>query len=294
MAEPAELPPAEGDSSDERRMPFLEHLQELRTCLRNSAIAIFASTIVCYAFRTWILALIARPMMAAWAESEAEVGLGKPEMVFTSPVEPFMVLLKLAIFGGLFLASPFIFRELWRFISPGLYPKERRWGIAFIVISVVLFCGGAGFAYLYVLPASYKYFLGFSMGSLGEIKSVFGHAVDVRLSVPFAVRPMLTLDAYLDLTTVLLLVFGVVFELPLVLSILAMLGIVSAQSLWKWNRYAIIIFAVLGAVLTPGDLVVGQLAMTASLTVLYNLSILLAVIVGRKRKDAEEEAEAAT
>jgi sec-independent protein translocase protein TatC len=289
MVAPApQLPPAQ--PAEEKRMPFLEHLQELRTVLRNSAIAILASTVVCYIFRIELLALLARPLMAAWEQAEVEVGLGKPEMVFTSPVEPFMVLFKLALMAGVFLASPVIFREIWKFISPGLYQRERRWGLAFVITSVVLFVGGGLFAYIYVLPASYRYFLGYAIGSLGEIKSVFGQAVDVKLSVPFAIRPMLTLDAYLDLTSVLLLVFGAVFELPLLLSILAMLGIVSAQQLWRWNRYAIIAFAVLGAVLTPGDLVVGQLAMTASLTVLYNLSILLAVIVGKKRKQAEAEA----
>jgi sec-independent protein translocase protein TatC len=271
-------------------MPFLEHLQELRTCLRNSAIAVFVGTCVAYVFRAELFSLMARPMMAAWQEAQQTIGIGKPEMVFTNPVEPFMVLLKLAILAGVFLASPFIFRELWRFISPGLYARERRWGLFFIVTSVVLFVGGALFAFVFVLPASYRYFLGYSMHDLGIIKEAFGHAIDVKLSMPFDIRPMLTMDEYFGLTSVLLLVFGAVFELPLVLSVLAMLGIVSARQLWKMNRYAIIVFAVLGAVLTPGDLVVGQLAMTASLTVLYNLSILLAVVFGKKREQEAEEA----
>jgi sec-independent protein translocase protein TatC len=150
--------------------------------------------------------------------------------------------------------------------------------------------GGAAFAYQFVLPASYKYFLGYSMHDLGIIKSVLGRNIDVHLSMPFDIRPMLTMDEYFSLTSMLLLVFGAVFELPLLLSILAMLGIVTAKQLWRFNRYAIVVFAVLGAVLTPGDLVVGQLAMTASLTVLYNLSILLAVAFGRRRKEDAEDA----
>lgn len=292
MAEPA--PQLEAPAADEKRMPFLEHLQELRTCLRNSAMAILITTGVAYVFRAELFSLLARPMMGAWDEASREVGIGKPEMVFTSPVEPFMVLFKLALLVGVFLASPIIFREIWKFISPGLYARERKWGLAFVLISAFLFIGGAVFAFVFVLPASYKYFLGYSMHDLGIIKQAFGRTIDVRLSTPFDIRPMLTMDEYFSLTSMLLLVFGAVFELPLLLSILAMLGIVSASQLWKWNRYAIICFAVLGAVLTPGDLVVGQLAMTASLTVLYNLSILLAVIVGRRRKAAEEaEAEEA-
>ena len=279
MAESApQLPPPvveQEGGAHERRMPFLDHLQELRTCLRNSSIALLAATLVAYLFREELFALLARPMMSAWDSAQTETGIGKPEMVFTSPVEPFMVLFKIALLAGVFLASPVIFREIWKFISPGLYARERKWGIGFVFASAFLFIGGAVFAYVFVLPASYKYFLGYSMHDLGIIKHALGRTIDVKLSTPFDIRPMLTMDEYFSLTTMLLLVFGAVFELPLLLSILAMLGIVSAKQLWSWNRYAVIAFAVLGAVLTPGDLVVGQLAMTAS-TVLYNLSILLA------------------
>jgi sec-independent protein translocase protein TatC len=274
-------------------MPFLAHLDELRSCLRNSSIAILGGTVIAYAFRRQLFALLARPLIAAWEEAQREVGIGRPEMVFTSPVEAFMVLFKLSLLVGVFIASPMVFRELWRFISPGLYARERRWGLAFVLTSVALFVGGAAFAYLYVLPASYKYFLGYAGESLGLIKDVMGKAVDVKLSLPFDIKPMITMDEYFGLTSLLLLVFGVVFELPLVLAVLAILGIVSAKQLWRFNRYAVVLFAVLGAVLTPGDLVVGQLAMTASLTVLYNLSILVAFLVGKKRKEEAEAEEAA-
>jgi sec-independent protein translocase protein TatC len=197
-----------------------------------------------------------------------------------------MVLFKLSLLVGVFMASPFIFRELWRFISPGLYKRERRLGLAFVVVSVLLFVGGAAFAYRYVLPTGYKYFLAYASDSMGIIKSAFGRIIDVKLSAQFSIRPMISMDEYFGLTSVLLLVFGAVFELPLLLAILSMLGIVSAGTLWRFNRYAILIFAVLGAVLTPGDMVLGQLAMTGSLTVLYNLSILISVVVG-KRKSAD-------
>lgn len=287
------LPEHEEAPPHEKRMSFLEHLDELRSCLRNSAIAVLGATCVAYLFRKYLFALLARPLIDAWVEAQHEVGIGKPEMVFTSPIEAFMVLFKLSLLVGVFAASPFIFRELWKFISPGLYDRERKWGLGFVVASVLLFVGGAAFAYIYVLPAGYKYFLGYSAESLGVIKEVMGKSVDVTLSLPFDIKPMITMDEYFSLTSMLLLVFGVVFELPLALSILAMLGIVSAGMLWRFNRYAILVFAILGAVLTPGDLVVGQLAMTGALTVLYNLSIVLALFVGRSRKQrAEAQAEA--
>jgi sec-independent protein translocase protein TatC len=274
---------------DDHRMPFLEHLAELRNTLRNSAIAILGATCIAYLFRRQLFALLVRPLIDAWVKAEKEVGLGKPELVFTSPIEAFMVLFKLALLVGVFIASPIIFRELWKFISPGLYARERRWGLVFVLSSVILFVGGAAFAYLYVLPAGYQYFLGYSADNWGIIQDVLGKSVDVRLSQPFSIKPMITMDEIFSLTSVLLLVFGAVFELPLLLSILAMLGIVSAKTLWRFNRYAIVIFAVLGAVLTPGDLVVGQLAMTGALTVLYNISIVLAIFFGRRRKEGEGE-----
>lgn len=293
MAEPAQLPaPEDEDAPGEKRMPFLEHLGELRDCLRNMAIGVVVTTGIAYAFRKFLFAILARPLIDAWVQAQKEVGIGKPEMVFTSPIEAFMVLFKLSLLVGVFAASPIIFHQLWRFISPGLYERERKWGLTFVVSSVVLFVGGATFCYLYVLPAGYKYFLGYSQEAMGVIKEVMGRAVDVKLSLPFDIKPMITMDEYFGLTSMLLLVFGAVFELPLLLSILAMLGIVSAGQLWRFNRYAIILFAVAGAILTPGDLVVGQLAMTGALTVLYNLSIVLAVVVGRKRKRAEEQAAA--
>jgi sec-independent protein translocase protein TatC len=290
-----ELPPAEDDAEGgEKRMPFMAHLAELRTCIRNSAIAIFGGTAIAYLFRASLFALMARPLIAAWKEAAtAGVAVGKPELVYTSPVEGFMVLFKLAMLTGIFLASPFVFREIWRFISPGLYERERKWGLGFVVASVLLFVGGAAFAFTYVLPASYRYFLGYSVESMGIIKDVLGKAVDVHLSLPFDIKPMITMDEYFGLTSMLLLVFGAVFELPLLLAILAVLGIVSAKQLWRFNRYAVVLFAIGGAVLTPGDLVVGQLAMTASLTILYNLSILVAFIVGKKRKEREAAEEQA-
>jgi sec-independent protein translocase protein TatC len=294
MAEAARAPEEQQpDDGAEKRMPFLAHLDELRSCLRNSAIALFAGTIIAYPFRPYFFALLVRPLMEAWIKAQAEVNLGRGELVFLSPHEAFMVLFKLALLVGVFLASPFVFREIWKFIAPGLYARERKWGVGFILASVILFVGGAAFAYFYVLPASYHYFLTYTTDSLGVIKDVMGRHVDIKLSQPFDIKPMFTMDEYFGLTTMLLLVFGVVFELPLLLAVLAMLGIVSAGTLWRFNRYAIVLFAVAGAILTPGDLVVGQLAMTASLTILYNLSILLAVVVGKKRKareDAEERA----
>ena len=195
-----------------------------------------------------------------------------------------MVQFKLSLLVGIMIASPVIFWQIWKFIAPGLHSNERRWGFAFIFTSVILFVGGVLFAYFFVLPASYKYFLDYAAKDVGTIKNVFSGS-DMRLSIPFDIKPMISMEEYYSLTWTLLLIFGVVFELPLVLAMLGIMGVVSAGQLWRFNKFAIMIAAVLGAVVTPGDLVLGQIAMTGSLTVLYNISILIVYLVGRKKKD---------
>ena len=271
-------------SADDQRMPFLEHLSELRIRLRNSVIGVALTTIAAWIFKERLLGLLERPLAMAWRNAPKDL---PPEVNFTNLIDPFMVYFKLALLAGVFGACPVIFHQIWKFIAPGLYQKERRLALPFIFTSVLLFAGGGAFAYFYVLPASYSYFLSFSSSSMDTIQAVSrANGLAMRL------RPLLSMDEYFSLTSTLLLMFGAVFELPLILAVLAMIGIVTPGGLWRFNRYAILIFFVLGAVLTPGDLVVGQIAMGLSLTVLYNLSILAALIVARRRK-REEAAQAA-
>ncbi|MSP61219.1 MAG: twin-arginine translocase subunit TatC [Myxococcales bacterium] len=272
---------------DERRMPFTEHLAELRDRLRNSVLGVIAATVIAYLFKEALFALMARPLVIAWGEAKKTANLPPLEIVFTNPIDSVMVYIKLAMLAGVFGASPVIFHQIWRFIAPGLYARERRLALPFVIASVVLFFGGAMFCYTFVLPSGYEYFLSFSSDSMGVMKEFFGQQVDFKLTETFTIRPMITLDEYFGLTSTLLLLFGAVFELPLLLSVLAMIGLVTPRGLWRFNRYAILIFFVLGAMLTPGDLVVGQVAMGGALTVLYNLSIVAALLVGRKKKGQE-------
>lgn len=271
--------------SDERRMPFLEHLGELRDRLRNSVLAIVAAAVICYIYRFPIFKVLVRPLVGAMATAKA-MGI-EGQLVFINPMEGFMVLLKTALLGAVFLASPMVFAQLWGFISPGLYPHEKRWAVPFVLTAILLFVGGAVFCYLFVLPIGYEYFLTAAQGASVEIQKQLGDGSIASL----APKPMIGMDEYFSLTLMLLLVFGAVFELPLVLSVLAMMGVVSAGSLWRFNRYAILIFAIAGALLTPGDLVIGQIAMTGSLTVLYNLSIGFAWLVQRKRDEVQGDEE---
>lgn len=287
---PHRLPPSPDDDAphepeDERRMPFLDHLGELRDRLRNSALSIFVAAIACYLFRGIIFRWLARPLMGAFYKAKSAGVVG--QLIFTSPIEAFMVLLKTALVASIFVASPLIFYQLWAFISPGLYRHEKRWALPFIVVAVALFVGGGLFCYYAVLPPGYEFFLTAAKDTTAQLTKELGG--DVQIQDALTIRPMISMDEYFGLTLMLLLVFGVVFELPLVLSVLAIMGVVSAGQLWRFNRYAILLFAVAGAILTPGDLVIGQLAMTGSLTVLYNLSILIAWLVQRKRVQVDEE-----
>ncbi len=290
MPPPRRLPPDEPphaaghEPEDERRMPFLDHLGELRDRLRNSAISIFVAAIGCYLFRGVLFRWLARPLMDAFLKAKSEGVVG--QLIFTSPIEAFMVLLKTALVASIFVASPLIFYQLWAFIAPGLYRHEKRWALPFIVVAVTLFVGGGLFCYYGVLPKGYEFFLTAANDATAQLTKEIG--TNIQIQEALTIKPMISMDEYFGLTLMLLLVFGVVFELPLVLSVLAIMGVVSAAQLWKFNRYAILLFAVAGAILTPGDLVVGQLAMTGSLTVLYNLSILIAWAVQRKRGKVDQ------
>ncbi len=268
---------------DEHRMPFLEHLAELRDRLRNAVLAIVIASVGCYLVRGVLFQLLARPLLAAFRVAKEKGVAG--QLIFTSPIEAFLVLLKTALVSSIFVASPVIFHQLWAFISPGLYPHEKRWALPFVVVAVLLFVGGGLFCYYFVLPPGYEFFLTAATDASVQLMKNIGS--DIQIQDAVQIRPLISMEEYFGLTLMLLLVFGVVFELPLVLSVLAMLGIVSAKSLWRFNRYAILIFTIAGAVLTPGDLVIGQLAMAGSLTVLYNLSIAIAWLVERKRSAAD-------
>ncbi len=284
MSEHVDALDLEPGVAEERRMPFLEHLAELRDRIRNAVIAIMLAAVACYLVRGVLFQLLARPLLTAFRIAKQKGVAG--QLIFTSPVEAFLVLLKTALVSAIFVASPMIFYQLWAFISPGLYSHEKRWALPFVVVSVGLFVGGGLFCYYFVLPPGYEFFLTAATDASVQLMKEIGS--DIAIADAVQIRPLISMEEYFGLTLMLLLVFGVVFELPLVLSVLAMLGIVSAKSLWRFNRYAILIFAIAGAVLTPGDLVIGQLAMAGSLTVLYNLSICIAWLVERKRTAAAQ------
>jgi sec-independent protein translocase protein TatC len=253
------------DVESDEKMPFTSHLEELRTRLIRCSIAIVIGTAASYAFKEKLFDILTKPLIKAMPPQ------GK--LIYTGLPEAFFVYLKAAIISGFILASPVIVYQFWMFVAPGLYKKERLFLGPVIVLSFLFFIGGALFGYYFVLPVGYEFFIGFSSESI---------------------QAMPSMKEYLSLTSTMLLAFGVVFELPIILTGMASLGIITADFLKKNRKYAVVLAFILGGILTPSPDAVSQIMMAGPLIVLYELSIFGAKIFGRKRADATEETDGGT
>jgi len=249
---------------EDSRMPFLSHLRELRDRVRNAAIFFMLAFVICWYFSAEIYDWLKAPLFHVWSVEK----LGVPHIVFGKLTEPFWVDMSIGLWAGIFVASPFIFYQLWRFIAPGLYKKERRITVAFAIFSALFFISGALFCYRFVLENLYGFLLGYGDKNL---------------------QPMIMMQDYLDLTRDMMLAFGAVFELPLLIYFLAMVGLVTHRGLWKFNRWFVVLAFIIGAILTPSPDVVSQIMMATPMIVLYNLSIILAWRVTLKRERAANE-----
>jgi sec-independent protein translocase protein TatC len=261
---PEDFPePEEEHESDDSRMPFLAHLEELRSRLVRSAMAVGVAFLGTYLFKEELYQGLARPLKAAMPP--------EARLIYTAPAEAFFTYLKIALLAAIVVASPIIFYQFWRFISPGLYTHERKAVWPFVLISSVLFIVGAVFCYVMVFPYAFQFFMSFATDDI---------------------VPMLSLKSYLSFSATLLFAFGVIFEVPLVLVFLGRVGIVSSKGLKKNRKYAILIMFVAGAMFTPPD-VVTQCMMALPLIVLYEISIYMVMATEKKKaqRQAAEEAE---
>lgn len=268
--------PAENDAEpdmpeDDSPMTFWEHLDELRKRITYSAIALIAAVFVAWEVREPVLDALTKPFIDAWREQKIK---GDPNLNFSAPGAGFAANLQVSLIIGLALAAPVIFYQLWAFVAPGLYAREKKFVIPFVTLSTLLFVGGGYFGWLTAFPIAFNYFLGFS-GSLGT------HGLQIQ--------PTIMLDNYLDFVLQMLLAFGIIFELPLFILFLSIAGVVNYLTLIKFGRWFILIAVILAGVLTPPD-VTSQLIMAVPLIVLYFVSIGLAAIFGRKPTDAEKKA----
>lgn len=256
----------------EGKMTFWEHLEELRRRLIRAVIAYVVGASVAWSFRDEILAWLWRPFSEAW---KAQGIPGDPALNFAAPSDAFMAYLKLSLLAGVLLSAPVIFYELWGFVAPGLYAKEKKIVLPFVFFSTILFVGGGLFGWRVAFPVTFDYFLGLA-----------GTAHDAGL----AIHPVVMMGEYLDFVTQMLLAFGIVFELPLFILFLSIAGIVNWLQLLRFGRWFILVAFTVGAVITPPD-TTSQIVMSVPLCVLYFVSIGLAYLFGKRPTKEQLEAD---
>jgi sec-independent protein translocase protein TatC len=247
-------------------MGFLDHLEELRTRLVYSIAAVAVGFFACWWKVETIYEVMQRPIMKALRDN----GMAE-KLVYLNPTEPFNLYLKIAALAGLFLTSPFVLYQVWMFISPGLYRNEKRYVVPFMVSTITLFTAGGYFGYKVVYPQA----LGFLIH--------FGRQF----------QPMITIGEYTSLFLSIILGMGLIFEMPILIFFLALMGIVTASFMWKNFRYAILVIFVIAAIVTPTPDVLNMCIFAAPMIALYVFSIGIAWAVHPKQRRARKEKKAA-
>lgn len=239
-------------SENDGNQPLIEHLSELRTRIVYSGYAVIIGTIICYYYSELLFNFVRGPI-APYLPSGG--------LVFTAPADKFIAHLKVSFFGGVISTCPIWIYQIWKFVAPGLYEKERKYSISFIFWGSFLFLAGVLFAYYGVFPMAFKFLMG------------YGGDVD---------KPMITIDQYLSFFVTTTLMFGLAFEMPLIIVILGLMEIVSAKALKEKRRYAIVGMSVIAAIITPPDLL-SMLMMLGPMILLYESSIWVVAFFERKR-----------
>jgi sec-independent protein translocase protein TatC len=275
---------------DASKMTFSEHLEELRTRIFRSLLAVLAGIAIGWNYKELLLAWLLRPLEIAWfcrgrnctplgifkwmlhpshfLAERARVGNPPGATIhFAGPTDAFVAYFKLAAMGGTILVLPVIFYQLWSFVAPGLYDREKKLVLPFVLLSTLFFVAGSLFGYYLVFPVGYEWFLGFSGIIPGTSTTIV---------------PTIMMEDYLGFTSQMLLAFGFVFEMPLFIFFLALAGIVTSKQLFSFGRYFTVIAFILAAVLTPSTDVYSQVMLGGPLVILYFLAAALAAVFGPK------------
>lgn len=247
-------------------MTLLDHLEELRKRIIWSIVGITVAFFGCFLYAEKIFAYVQQPIIEALRKNNMEQTL-----VYTNPIEPFNLYVKIGLIAGIFLASPFVLYQIWMFIAPGLYRHEKRYVLPFMFSTVGLFLSGGFFGYKIVYPQALTFLIHYG----GQFK------------------PMITVSEYTNLFMTIILGLGTVFELPVLIFFLALMGIVSAGWLWRNIRYSILVIFIIAAIVTPTPDVVNMCIFAAPMVGLYILSIGVAWLVHPSRRKARAAKEAA-
>jgi len=245
----------EAESAEGAKMSLTEHLMELRKRLVRSIIALLVGFGVCYYFKDYIFDIVTRPLTQVLPKSSY--------LIYTGMTEAFFTYMKIAFFASLILTSPFILYQIWKFVAPGLLPKERKYVVPFVLSSSLLFIAGVLFGYFVALPPAFKFFVSFNNQYL---------------------QALLSFKDYLSLFVTFLLGFGISFELPIFIFFLTKLGVVNPRLLSQQRRYAILIIFIVAAILTPSPDALSQILMAIPLLFLYEVSIFVSKFAGRKKE----------
>jgi sec-independent protein translocase protein TatC len=256
----------DGEKEPMTTMGFLDHLEELRKRVVYSIIAVAVGFGVCWWKAEWLYGFMQKPIVDVLRKH------GLPEkLVFLNPTDPFNLYLKVALLAGLFVACPVVLYQVWMFISPGLYRNEKRYVVPFMFSTVGLFLAGGAFGYKLVYPAALEFLIGYGK----------------------QFQPMITIHEYTDLFLTVILGLGVVFELPILVFFLALMGVVSAGWMWRNVRYSILVIFVIAAIITPTTDILNMCIFAAPMVGLYLASIGIAWLVHPKQRKARAERKGA-
>lgn len=239
---------------DEKTMPFMDHLEDLRRCLIKCLLTVVTFSIGSFVFSKHVMDFLTAPY--------------PDKLIFLSPTEGFMIQIKVSFFAGLIISLPFLFAFLWQFIAPGLYKKERTITKLFILLTSLCFLVGAAFAYYIFIPLGLKFLLGYQTESLVA---------------------NITIDKYLSFVTMIILTFGLIFEMPILAYLLSYLELLTPKFMRKYRPHAIVLIFIVAAVITPTVDPFNQILLGIPLTILYEISIVVSGLVLRNKKKKKKK-----